>query len=501
MREPSQRNPDHGNGTQTQPQGERIPRATLRSYQRKARARQRKASKGEPRGSTLSLKHPDAAGIDVGARVHYVAVPEGRAEPSVRSFGAYTAQLDELVRWLKSCGIKTVALESTGVYWIALYQKLEAAGLEVVLVDARRAKHVPGRKSDVQDCQWLQQLHSYGLLAPAFRPEDAICRLRTLQRHRKSLVECAAMWVLHLQKALTQMNLHLHHVLTDLTGQSGLAVLEAILAGERNPRTLAGLVSRRVKQSPAQIEAALTGDYRAEALFVVEQALQSYHHLQQQIAQCDLAIEKQVAALGDCPTPPPTGEPSAPVAAAAPPPPSRRRKTPTAQEVSLAGHLKRILGVDLTTIPGLNVLAVLTLLSEIGTDLSKWRHEKAFASWLGLSPTNKVSGQRVLSSRTRQVNNRAATILRLAAVAVGKTDTPLGAFYRRKRAQLGGPKAITATARKLACLIYRLIKAGQGYQEGDARAYELKYKDQILRALRKRAAGFGFELVELPKAA
>jgi transposase len=297
------------------------------------------------------------------------------------------------------------------------------------------------------------------------------------------------------------MNLHLHHVLTDLTGQSGLAVLEAILAGERNPRTLAGLVSRRVKQSPAQIEAALTGDYRAEALFVVEQALQSYHHLQQQIAQCDLAIEKQVAALGDCPTPPPTGEPSAPVAAAAPPPPSRRRKTPTAQEVSLAGHLKRILGVDLTTIPGLNVLAVLTLLSEIGTDLSKWRHEKAFASWLGLSPTNKVSGQRVLSSRTRQVNNRAATILRLAAVAVGKTDTPLGAFYRRKRAQLGGPKAITATARKLACLIYRLIKAGQGYQEGDARAYELKYKDQILRALRKRAAGFGFELVELPKAA
>jgi transposase len=401
------------------------------------------------------------------------------------------------VRWLKSCGIKTVALESTGVYWIALYQKLEAAGLEVVLVDARRAKHVPGRKSDVQDCQWLQQLHSYGLLAPAFRPEDAICRLRTLQRHRKSLVECAAMWVLHLQKALTQMNLHLHHVLTDLTGQSGLAVLEAILAGERNPRTLAGLVSRRVKQSPEQIEAALTGDYRAEALFVVEQALQSYHHLQQQIAQCDLAIEKQVAALGDCPRP--EQAPVPPEAAAVKP--RKGRKPPTAQEVSLAGHLKRILGVDLTAIPGLNVLAVLTLLSEIGTDLSKWRHAKAFASWLGLCPNNKVSGQRVLSSRTRQVNNRAASILRLAAVAVGKTDTPLGAFYRRKRAQLGAPKAITATARKLACLIYRLIKAGQGYRAGDARAYELKYKDQILRALRKRAQGLGFELVALPQAA
>jgi transposase len=468
--------------------------------ERKARARQRKPSNGEPRGSTLSLKHPDAAGIDVGARVHYVAVPEGRAEPSVRSFGAYTAQLDELVQWLKSCGITTVALESTGVYWIALYQKLEEAGLEVVLVDARRAKHVPGRKSDVQDCQWLQQLHSYGLLAPAFRPQDAICRLRTLQRHRKSLVECAAMWVLHLQKALTQMNLHLHHVLTDLSGQSGLAILDAILGGERDPKKLAGLANRRVKQPQAQIEAALTGDYRAEALFVVEQALQSYRHLQQQIAQCDLAIEQQVAALGDCPRPPQgAGEPSGPEAAAAKP--RKGRKPPTAQQVSLAGHLRRILGVDLTAIPGLNVLAVLTLLSEIGTDLSKWRHAKAFASWLGLSPNNKVSGQRVLSSRTRQVNNRAASILRLAAVAVGKTDTPLGAFYRRKRAQLGGPKAITATARKLACLIYRLIKAGQGYQEGDARAYELKYKDQILRALRKRAAGFGFDLVELSKAA
>jgi transposase len=289
----------------------------------------------------------------------------------------------------------------------------------------------------------------------------------------------------------------LHHVLTDLTGQSGLAVLEAILAGERNPRTLAGLVSRRVKQSPEQIEAALTGDYRAEALFVVEQALQSYHHLQQQIAQCDLAIEKQVAALGDCPRP--EQAPVPPEAAAVKP--RKGRKPPTAQEVSLAGHLKRILGVDLTAIPGLNVLAVLTLLSEIGTDLSKWRHAKAFASWLGLCPNNKVSGQRVLSSRTRQVNNRAASILRLAAVAVGKTDTPLGAFYRRKRAQLGGPKAITATARKLACLIYRLIKAGQGYQEGDARAYELNYKDQIVRSLRKRAAGFGFELVEVSKAA
>jgi transposase len=466
---------------------------------RKASSRPSSQGKGNRRGSDLSVKNPDAAGIDVGARVHYVAVPEDRAQPSIRSFGAYTAQLDELVQWLKSCGITTVAMESTGVYWIALFQKLEEAGFEVLLVDARRARHVPGRKSDVQDCRWLQQLHSYGLLAPAFRPEDAICRLRTLQRHRKSLVECAAMWLQHLQKALTEMNLHLHHVLTDLSGQSGLAILDAILAGERNPRILAGLADRRVKQSQDQIEAALTGDYRAESLFVVDQALQTYRQLQQQIAQCDVAIEKHLATMGNGVGPKQASRPVPPEAAAAKP--SKRRKPQTALEVSLAGQLKRILGVDLTAIPGLNVLAVLILLSEIGTNMAKWRHEKAFASWLGLSPNHKVSGERVLSSRTRKVNNRAATTLRLAAMLLGKTDTPLGAFYRRKRAQLGAPKAITATARKLACLIYRLIKTGQGYQEVDVRAYELKYKDQIVRSLRKRAAGFGFELVEVPQAA
>jgi transposase len=469
---------------------------------RKASSRPSPQGKGNPRGAALSVKNPDAAGIDVGARVHYVAVPEDRAQPSIRSFGAYTAQLEELVQWLQSCGIKTVAMESTGVYWIALYQKLEEAGFEVLLVDARRAKHVPGRKSDVQDCRWLQQLHSYGLLAPAFRPEDAICRLRTLQRHRKSLVECAAMWLQHLQKALTEMNLHLHHVLTDLSGQSGLAILDAILAGERDPKKLASLADRRVKQPQAQIEAALTGDYRAELLFVVGQGLQTYRQLQQQIAQCDLAIEKQVAAIGDATRPEQAAEPveqGSPAEGAAQP--RKRRKPQNALELTLAGHLKRILGVDLTTIPGLNVLAVLSLISEIGTNMTKWRHEKAFASWLGLSPNRKVSGQRVLSSRTRRVNNRAATTLRLAAMVIGKTDTPLGCFYRRKRAQLGAPKAITATARKLACLIYRLIKAGQGYQEADVRTYELKYKDQIVRSLRKRAHGFGFDLVELPKAA
>lgn len=478
------------------------PTLNARASKRKVSTRRCHQGKGGQRRSRLTIANPNAAAVDVGSQVHYAAVPEGRAEQSVRSFGAYTAQLDELVQWFKDCKIETVAMESTGVYWIALYQKLEEAGFEVLLVDARQVKHVPGRKSDVQDCQWLQQLHSYGLLRAAFRPADSICRLRTLQRHRKSLVECGAMWIQHIQKALNEMNLHLHHVLTDISGQSGLAILDAILAGERDPKKLALLADRRVKKSQAQIEAALRGDYRPELLFVVSQTLHAYRQMQHQIAQCDLNIEKQLATIATCaepkqgpePTPLQQGGAGAAVKAS-------KRKPKDPLELSLAGHLKRILGVDLTTIPGLNVLAVLSLISEIGTEMAKWRNEKAFVSWMGLSPNNKVSGERVLSSRTRKVNNRAATTLRLAAMLLGRTDTPLGSFYRRKRAHLGAPKAITATARKLGCLIYRLIKDGQAYKEVDLHSYELKYKDQILRSLRKRAIGFGFDLVELPKAA
>ena len=359
---------------------------------------------------------------------------------------------------------------------------------------------MPGRKSDVQDCRWLQQLHSYGLLRAAFRPEDSICRLRTLQRHRKELVEYAAMWIQHMQKALNEMNLHLHHLLSDISGQSGLAILDAILAGERDPRKLASLAHYRVQKSQTQIEAALTGDYRPELLFVLSQSLENYRQIQQQIAQCDLSIEKQLAKMADCTNPNQKSDSRQQSQDSASGKPSKK-KPQDALESILAGHLKRILGVDLTTIPGLNVLAILTLVSEIGTNMAKWRNDKAFVSWLGLNPNNKVSGQRVLSSRTRKVVNRAATTLRLAVLILGKTNTPLGSFYRRKRAQLGAPKAITATARKLACLIYRLIKNGQGYEEPDLHIYELKYKDQILNSLRRRANSFGFDLVEVPKAA
>src|SRR6202049_201956 len=299
---PSQRKTTMSRASQQQ-QGKKDATLNAKAPKRKARGSQHPQGEGSQRRSQLRITNPDAAGIDIGSQVHYVAVPEERAERVVRSFGAYSAELDELAHWLKECAVKTVAMESTGVYWIALYQKLEEAGFEVLLVDARQAKHVPGRKNDVQDCQWLQQLHTYGLLRAAFRPEDSICRLRTLQRHRKSLVECAGMWVQHMQKALNEMNLHLHHVLSDISGYSGLAILDAILAGERDPRKLASLADYRVKKSQAQIEAALTGDYRPELLFVLNQSLQDYRQIQQQLAQCDLSIEKQLAQIADCANP------------------------------------------------------------------------------------------------------------------------------------------------------------------------------------------------------
>jgi transposase len=467
-----------------------------------SKAKGRKKPKSSSRGEERRITNPDAAGIDIGSREHYVAVPEGRDKKSVRSFSAYTKGLEEMAQWLKACKVKTVAMEATGVYWIPAFQVLEKAGLEVLLVDAYGVKHVPGRKSDVFDCQWLQELHTYGLLRGAFRPEEEICRVRTLQRHRKAIVENSSMLVQHMQKALDQMNLHLHHVLSNVVGESGLRMLDAILAGERDPKVLAAMANRRVRKRATEIEAALTGDYREEQLFVLGQALKSYRHMQQLIEECDQAIlaqlEKVSARKLEQEREATVEEKPAPSAAASKP---KRTKPQSAQERTWLEQLVRIVGVDLTQLPGLGVLAVLTIISEIGTNMSRWRNEKAFASWLGLCPNHKISGGRILSSRTRPVVCRTANILRMAATALGKTDTPLGAFYRRKKAQIGAPKATTATARKLACLVYRLIRDGECYQSETADIYELRFHQQTITSLRKRAAKLGFELVELKQAA
>lgn len=476
---------------------------TRQAKPRTSKAKARRARQTRAKTEEWPVIHRHAAGIDCGSQEHYVAVPPGSVpagEPAVRRFSAFTHGLDGMVEWLKSCGVTTVAIESTGVYWIALHQKLEEGGLEVVLVNARHVKCVPGRKTDVQDCQWLQQLHSFGLLSGSFRPEDLICKLRSLQRHRDNMIGTAGSEIQHMQKALQQMNLHLHHAVSDLNGVSGLRILDAILAGERNPAELAKLRDHRVKKStPAEMEAALTGDYRPEHVFVLGQSLQAYRFYQSQIEDCDRQVEGVLAELAErgAPRPeppPPGGTRPEPEETSARPGKKKRRPQRNEPKIDFSDYLRRMCGVDLTQVCGLNILTVLTIIAEIGVDMSKWRNEKAFCSWLGLCPGNKISGGKVLSSRSRKVVNRASTAFRLAAQSLGRTDTCLGIFYRRKKAHLGPAKANTATARKLACVVYHMLKEGAEYHEPDPAAYQLRLNKNRLAHLRKQAASLGFQL-------
>ena len=454
------------------------------------------------KGRALKVVHPRAAGIDIGAAEHYVAVPPDRADAlgrAVRKFRAFTEDLDALVGWLKDCGVDCAAMESTGVYWIPLFQKLEAAGIDVILVDARAVKHAPGRKSDVQDCQWLQQLHSYGLLRAAFRPEDSIYRLRTLVRHRQNLVAAAAEHLQHMQKALVQMNLHLHQAVSHLNGETGLRILRAIVAGERDPEALLKLRDPQITRStPAEMKAALTGDWREEALFVLRQSLWLWDAYQAQVRECDGAIEKQ---LQQIPTPsaPPPAKATAPDPLAAQTPKRKRPQSVKRNDpkIDLRPQLARLCGLDLTAAHGMGVLTVLVILAEIGVDMSRWRNAKAFASWLGLCPNNKISGGRVLSSRTRHVPHRAATAFRIAAMGLSTTDTWLGVFHRRMKARLGHPAAITATAHKLATVVYHLLKHKEPYVERDVAKYEARiYKHQMTH-VKKKAKALGMKLVPI----
>ena len=393
-------------------------------------------SSAEPAG--LFLLNLNAAGIDVGAVSHFVAVPADRTEQPVQEFEAFTADLYRLAEWLAECGVETVVMESTGVYWIPLFSVLEERGFEVMLVDPRRIKNVPGRKTDVLDCQWLQQLHTYGLLSGAFRPEDEIRRLRSYLRQRAMLVEHAAQHVQHMQKALTQMNVKLHHVIRDITGKTGMDIIEAIVQGERNPRRLARLRDPRTKSDERTIAKSLQGHWRQEHLFELTQALELYRTYQAKIAECDLEIEAQLKRFEDRSD----GEP--------PGPNGKRRNQKNAPPFDVQGHLYRMTGVDLTRIDGVDTYTALKVISEVGTDMTKWPSAKHFASWLGLSPHNRITGGKVISSKTKASANRAAAALRLAANALHRSDSALGAFLRRKKAHLGAPKAITATAHKLA---------------------------------------------------
>ena len=434
----------------------------------------------------LSQLNLNAAGVDVGAGSHFVAVPADRAEQPVREFEAFTSDLYRLADWLAECGVEAVAMESTGVYWIPLFGVLEERGFQVLLVDPRRIKNVPGRKSDVLDCQWLQQLHTYGLLSGAFRPEDEIRRLRSYLRQRAMLVEHAAQHVQHMQKALTQMNVKLQHVISDITGKTGMDIIEAIVRGERNPRRLARLRDRRTKADERTIAKSLQGHWRKEHLFELTQALELYRTYQAKIAECDLEIEAQLERFEDRSD----GEPPAPN--------GKKRNQKSAPHFDVQGHLYRMTGVDLTRIDGVDGLTALKVISEVGTDMTRWPSAKHFASWLGLSPDNRITGGRVISSKTKPSANRAAAALRMAANALHRSDSALGAFLRRKKAHLGAPKAITATAHKLARIIYCMLRYGQEYVDAGAHYYESQYRHRALRAAKQRAAQLGYELVPIP---
>ena len=454
----------------------------------------RKKARG-PQGSRrrrhirVHVINPNAAGIDVGSQVHYVAVPPDRDPEPVRSFKCFTADLNSLADWLTQCGIETVAMESTGVYWIPLFQILESRGFEVLLVNARHVKHVPGRTTDVLDCQWLQQLHSYGLLRGSFRPEDRICVLRSYIRQRDTLIKSAAAHLNRIQKVLEQMNIQLHKVITDIAGVTGMRILKAILDGERDPVKLAHLKDYRVKSSTETIAKSLVGDWREEHLFALRQEFELYEIYRQKITECD---QKTLAYLTTLESKVDPGQNALPQYKH-----GRRKAYGNEPVVDLRTPLYRISGVDLTALAGFDVLTVLTLISEVGLDPHKWPTEKHFSSWLGLCPNNKVTGGRVYSTKSRKVVNRAANAFRMAAQAAGKSHTALGAYYRRMKIRLGPAKANTATARKLSCIFYRMLRYGKEYVDPGMQYYEQKYRNRVLKNLKRRAQLLGYELIEI----
>jgi transposase len=390
--------------------------------------------------------------------------------------------LEALAEWLTQCGVDVVAMESTGVYWIPLYELLESRGFTVHLVNARHVKNVSGRKSDVLDCQWLQQLMSYGLLSGAFRPQEQICVLRTVSRQRDMLVQYQTKHIHHMQKALTQMNVQLDNVISEITGETGQKIVRAILAGERDALRLAKLRHVRIRASEEDIVKSLQGTWREDHLFALKQAVSLYDSYQTSIAECDEELARVLGRLAEHEAPPEA------------PKSGRGRPRTKAQKFDFRRALYRTCGVDLTRIDGIDVGTAMTMIAEVGTDLSRFRTVKHFASWLGLCPGTKISGGKVLSAASKRTANRLARALRMSAVAAGNSRSALGAYYRRLAARLGKAKAIRATAHKLARLIYLLMTKGEAYIDRGQDYFEQQHQQRVVRNLAKRALSLGFAL-------
>jgi transposase len=437
---------------------------------------------------SLEVVHPDAAGIDIGNESHYVAVPPTRDSQPVRRFSCTTAELKAMAQWLKQCRIRTVAMQSTGVYWIAVYDILEESGFEVYLVNARETKNLPGRKSDVQESQWLMKLHTYGLLRNSFRPSQEIRTMRTYWRQRNDLVQAAGRHIQRMQKAMTQMNIQLANVLSDVSGMTGQAIIKAILAGERDPLKLAEFRDPRVKASKHEIARSLEGNWQEDLLFVLKQEQDGYEFCQKQMLECDRQVEQYLQQREDR-------------SKGTPLPEEKRKgrlkkKKGNAPQFDLRGELFRMSGADLTQIDSIDIMTATTILSEVGWDMSKWDTEDHFVSWLRLCPDNRISGDKLIGKGRLPTKNRVSIALKMAASTLRRSNTYLGAQFRRLRTKLGSPVAIKAMAAKLARLVYRMLRFGMKYVDRGVEFYEAQHRRLLIKHLRDNAAKLGFRLVE-----
>jgi transposase len=439
----------------------------------------------------LEILHADAAGIDIGSRSHFVSVPPGRDPEPVREFGSWTADLERMAEWLKACGIKTVAMQATGVYWIAAYDVLEKHKFEVVVVNARDTRNLPGRKTDVQESQWVRKLHTYGLLRNCFRPPDEIRAVRTTWRLRDRLVKDASRYVQHMQKAITTMNVQLANVISDISGLTGQTIIRTILQGERDIFVLADLRDPHVKASREEIARSLEGNWREDVLFELQQAVDAYDFVQKQMGECDQELEKYMAALPSRTLPGSDAQKAEDAGNK-----MRQLKKPKGNRphFDLKAELERVNGVDLTTIEGIDVMTAETILSEVGTDMSRWKTEQHFVSWAGLAPNRDVSGGKVISQRSKQVNNRVGNALRMAANSLFRSESYLGAKFRKLRARRGAPKAIKGMARYLGCIVHRILTHGQAWVDRGAKEFEEKNRLREINELHRKAYHLGLQV-------
>ena len=471
---------------------ERLARGQLNRKQRRELGR--KLTAEDP---GLEVVNRNAAGIDVGSESHFVAVSPGRDPEPVREFGSWTADLERMADWLTACGVETVVMQSTGVYWMALYDTLEARRFRVCLTNARHTKNLPGRKSDVQESQWLMKLHTYGLLRDSFHPPEEIRAVRSLWRLRDRHVKDAARAVQHMQKTMTAMNVQLSNAISDISGATGQAIIRAIVNGERDPWKLAELRDRRIHATKEEIARSLEGNWRDDMLFELKQAVAAYDFIQKQVEECDQRLKVLLSAL---PQRPVAAEGQAEAADPATLNRKRKRKKPrpdgNAPQFNLADELRRISGVDLSSIDGIDIMTAQTIVAELGTDFSHWKSEAHFTSWLGLTPSREISGGKIIRQESRKVKNPVAAALRMAASSLIRSESYLGARYRSLRTRLGAPKAIKAMARYLACLVYRMFTNGKAWVDRGTQYFEQRRNERDVLLLKRRASALGFQIVQ-----